>query len=59
MERVAWREVNGRVAEWPLLNGSHDHPLTRSPILNRLDIGDSVRSSERGERLAHRTHVAA
>lgn len=21
-------EVNGRVAEWSLLDGSHDHPLT-------------------------------
>lgn len=52
-------DVNGRVAERPLLDGSHDHPLTRSPILNRLDIGDSVRSNERGERLARRTHVAA
>jgi hypothetical protein len=55
MERVAWMSTD----EWLSGPCSMARMTTRSPILNRLDIGDSVRSNERGERLAHRTHVAA
>lgn len=47
------------IEQGPLNHSPVGLHATRSPILNRLEIGDSVRSSERGERLAHRTHVAA